>query len=134
MIIQVVGVISLLGMLHMCAMSVGQVRQLWRNEPVRIDNYRQTTVFGRAVFRAFRRSLPVILVLAFPLLITALVLVLAGGPVTTIGLVARAMFVVICFMLVSVALSVFLFNRPRILIPPHLRDAPGFINDVTQER
>lgn len=132
MLVDMAGAIGCIALIYMGLTSLRQARRLWRNEPTRIDNYRPTSPTGRMLWRANRRVLPIGLVIALPALIAALVLGLAGGASNTTGEVARGVLVVFSFLAVLVIMPIDLLNRPKVLVPPHLRDEPGLIHELTR--
>lgn len=126
----VYGLISLVGLLVMGLLSVRPTIRTWRNLPTRVDNYRPTSPLGKAVFHGVRRSMPVAVGLGIPLLVAALVLILLGGATTSGGKVARGAFVVVAFLYVLLLIPLYLFNRPRAVVPPHLRDEAGMMKEM----
>lgn len=129
-LVDIFGTISCVGLLIMGLGCVRPAVQLWRAEPVRVDNYRPASPVGKAIFHAFRRSVPMVVVLGIPMLLAALVLVVAGGASTPVGSIARGVFVALCVVYLVPFTTICLFSRPRPLIPPHLRGEPGMIREL----
>ena len=129
-LVDVFGVISFVGLLIMGLRCVRPTVHLWRAEPVRIDNYRPASPVGKAMFHGFRRSMPLVVVLGIPVLFAALVLIVAGGASTPVGSIVRGVFLSLGFVYLVLLATIFLFNRPRPLIPPHLRAEPGMMREL----
>lgn len=84
--------------------------------------------------RAILRDLGVVTILGLQLLLFMGILSLfPEGPKDRFGFVRPAWvvmpFLVTFFVTFACAISIMLFNRPKKLVPPHLRDQPGLVRD-----
>lgn len=107
---------------------VFEVPRIWRGDVDRSAKVPATWPWGGISWRAMIRAGPAALILG----LTAVVglPVLLSAPEEANGMFSRPLTFVLPFLglfylgLVAAA-SVFLFNRPRFLVAPHLRQAPG---------
>lgn len=110
---------------------LSQMLRLWRHSPTRLDDDSLHGASAAPFFRAYRRALPVFAALFVPMLTVILAQVtISQSPIDGIGLnIAFALAV----SSVILALSVVLVNRPKTVVPPHLRDEPGLIRDLLSQ-
>lgn len=94
---------------------------LWRHQNDRWDRMPEWWV----------RGLPTVVVAGWAMLLGALLTVTAVGRTDTVGdVLTGALGLVLAFVVASaiVWVTVVLFNRPRFVVPPHLRDRKGRIH------
>jgi hypothetical protein len=112
------------------AVGIVRLRSFWNYEPPRITIDAQASVIPASILLTFRRQAPIAVIAAgfficvgwLTILFTNDLWVIAPallfGALTLVGLVLIA--------------SVWLFNRPRRLVPPHLRDLPGLLSKTAE--
>lgn len=105
-----------------------EVPRIWRGDVDRTANVPATWPWGGISWRAVIRAGPACLIGGLTMIVGVPVLLIA--PEEANGTFARPLIVVLPFLglfglgLVAMA-GVALFNRPRFLVAPHLRQAPG---------
>ncbi len=110
-----------------------RIPQLWRDDAPGLRNRPTASPWGAAVWRAFIRAFPTWV----PTLVPAVVLygILIVDPAADKGSLRdqSALMVVLLAVLgagAATSTAVMLVNRPKFLVPPHLRDQPGMLADV----
>jgi hypothetical protein len=94
--------------------------RLWRNESDQWNRMPEWWV----------RGLPTAVVAGWAMLVGTPLTVLAVGRTDTVGdvLTGALGVVLVCIVLAGALwVTVVLFNRPRFVVPPHLRDRPGLL-------
>jgi len=127
---EIIGPVCLLAILLASLYSLRDVRRLWLNEPTKFDIERAASPVGMALWRAYRRALPALIVLGLPGIACCLGLAAAGGYTTAVGGVVLAVLVGVAVLYCFLILPLVLLNRPKFLVPPHRRADPGLIRDV----
>lgn len=83
--------------------------------------------------RARTRCMPVVVAAGLPFLVSGWTFVFdepsPNGPADAIQLFAVLGFVASLVAVFVLAPSVFLLNRPKLLVPPHLRQEPGYLTE-----
>jgi hypothetical protein len=125
-----VGIAATLILLAGGALIVPQIRRLWRHEPSKFDEQPAAWPWGSAAWRAYRRTLPALIVLLFPIMGAAVGLGIADGPHNALGLGSRALLAVATLVFFAVVPPIALLNRPGFLVPRHLRDEPGLLSET----
>ncbi len=103
----------------------------WHGRPSRFDAYDARMELwpygGVTGWKVVRRSTTALCLLSLPFLLSTMTFMIAGGGATPVGAFAEsALFVFAAIGNVGV-IAVVLINRPRMLVPPHLRDEPGLL-------
>lgn len=130
----VVGLLSgTLLLIGVCCV-LSQMRRLWRNEPTKYDAQPEAWRGGSALWQAYRRTIPLLVLLAFPVIGGGLVMGIAGGPGNPVGEVARVVLVGASMLVLMLIPMVTAFNRPGFLVPPHLRNEPGLLHALLARR
>lgn len=127
-----VGIAATLILLAGGASVIPQIRRLWRHEASKFDEQPNAWPWGSAAWRAYRRALPALIVLLFPIMAGALGLGLAGGPHDALGLGSRALLLVAALAFFAVVPPIALVNRPGFLVPRHLRDESGLLREMLE--
>jgi hypothetical protein len=115
--------LSVLGVL-----ALPQLGRLWRHQTTFYDGTPGWWSYGKPVWRGWVRALPMLASVAYLGLLIAAYL---GFVSPFFHLSRQADLVVIVIFLISflgaflLALTIFLFNFPRLAVPPHLRNQPG---------
>lgn len=126
--ISVLAVIVVLGLLGM--------RKFWHSTSSTFDGVTPGWwVWGDTLFRAWRRGLPVATAGALFLTVTLLIGTLGEveGRDDNRSQLIRVMFTssaIVTLVSFVLALAIFLFNRPRVLVPPRYRNEAGIVSDV----
>jgi hypothetical protein len=108
------------------------MRRLWLNAPTRLDDDNLHGASFAPFWRAYRRALPIFAIVFVPMLTLTLVLgTINGGPIDGIGL--NIVFV-LAVSSIALAASVVLANRPKKVVPPHLRDEPGLFRELRSQK
>jgi hypothetical protein len=122
------GAISL-GILLNCLRLLGP---FWRGEPSKLDAKLRIASSEGALTRAFIRALPVTAILGTTMCVIALALVIFKPGATAAGYVLLGALFAAALAYIVLASSILLFNRPRFLVPPALRDRPGILDDLNR--
>ncbi len=117
--------------------AVGGVRNLpriWRHEAKHLDNVPSWWPWGGALWRGYVRAMPTGVIGTIVLLAVFTALALVGEQPS--GPFVRPYWVVVPSLVAlglagAVMLGVVLFNRPKAVVPPHLRDQPGALGEWT---
>jgi hypothetical protein len=104
---------------------VPQAIRLWRNQGSCFDTAPPVWPWGPAAWPAFRRSIVAQVIFVLPMVMAILAVGLDIGRDECRAAV-KATAVPICAVIVAIAF----FNRPKLLVPPHLRTEPGFFKDL----
>lgn len=108
------------------------MRRLWLHAPTRLDDDNLHGASFAPLWRAYRRALPIFMILFVPMLTLILVLgAINGGPIDGSGL--NIVFV-LALSSIALAASVVLLNKPRTVVPPHLRHEPGLLQDLRSRK
>ena len=108
-----------------------QVRRLWRHQSSIFDRPHAYWVGGEVTWRAYRRVVPVIFAMALPILITVVVLFVHEDDHESTGFrTASTVLIGLTVLYCALVSQIALFNRPRLLVPPHLRRENGLIRDL----
>ena len=105
------------------------VVRLWRGQPTRLEAVIESTPSHSTISRGYVRTFPVVSVLMVPILsvlILSIAVELEGVAFNT----AVAILIGCSFLFCVLAPSVLLFNRPRFLVIPSMRDDPGLLASV----
>ncbi len=126
----VVGTLSAGVMLVAVLAMLPESYKYWLGRPSRFDAYdarMELWPHGVTAWRIFRRSITALCLLGLPFLLSTMTFMIVGGGGTPVGAFAEsALFAFGAIESVGV-ISVVLINRPRLLVPPHLRDEPGLL-------
>jgi hypothetical protein len=108
------------------------MRRLWLHAPTRLDDDNLHGASFAPFWRAYRRALPIFAILFVPMLTLILVLgAINGGPIDGMGL--NIVFV-LAVSSIAFAASVVLVNKPKTVVPPHLRGEPGLFRDLRSQK
>jgi len=109
------------------------VSRYWNGRPSNFDWFdEQPDRFpsGPAGWRVFRRASPGFALIGTPFLVSTIAFMVAGGVGTTVGSIAQIALFAAAVAALPFAISLVLVNRPRVLVPPHLRDEPGLVGEL----
>lgn len=123
-------VVALIFMTALTVVALTQLRRIWRGELTDLHEAgsRDYWPLGEALRRGFLRGL-VVGIVGFTCLLIALAAAIAADELTGTAAAAlertgQALFLLFVVLLVVDA-GVTLFNRPKFVVPPYLRDEPG---------
>lgn len=114
---------ALIGAALVFAVTAPGTLRLWRNDSSEITSTsRPSTV--PALERAFRRAQPLMTIaLSFVALAIAAAIIFPGSEYVWLQIMLISG-IVVCEL---PAILIMLFNWPKVLVPPHLRDEPGLL-------
>jgi hypothetical protein len=128
--------VLVLGCAGLALASVGLVR-LWRREVFSAD-MPSWWPYGGALWRGYVRAMPVGSISFLVLMAGLLILIFVPTEGGCCGFAVPNWFVfpflISFFGTLGLALSVILFNRPRFIVPPHLRSQVGAISEWLRSR
>lgn len=103
-------------------------RRLWRRQATKLDVQPSVWPWGAPAWRAYRRVTPLLSCVSVVVFAACLALVLSdgGGSASTIAIGVLLVAAAILLVLVP---PIVLLNRPRVLVPPHLRTESGLARD-----
>ena len=105
------------------------VVRLWRGQPTRLEAVIESTPSHSMISRGYVRAFPVVSVLMVPIL-SVLVLSIAVELEGVAFNTAVAILIGCSFLFCVLAPSVVLFNRPKFLVVPSMRNDPGLVASV----
>jgi hypothetical protein len=107
------------------------LKRYWSQQDSEIDRPPPAWLFGGDAWRTARRIMPISIVGGW-LLIAAGVLMLTtpSGQRTPLAAPLAAA-LLITFILIG---TIWMWNQPKFLVPPHLRNAPGILTGVLRAR
>jgi hypothetical protein len=108
------------------------MRRLWIHAPTRLDDDNLHGASFAPFWRAYRRALPIFAVQFVPMLTLILVLgTIHHGPIDGVGL---NLVFVLAVSSTSLAACAALVNRPKSVVPPHLRSESGLLRDLRSQK
>jgi len=113
---------------------VPQWLRLWRHEPSLFDKPVLYWIWGEAAWRAARRAAVVGMSLGLPFIAACLDLALTASSRGIVFDVARGVIISLSIAIWLVVIATGVFNRPKLLVPPHLRDEPNLIRDLMGQK
>ena len=129
--------VSFLFLTVLGVLALPQLGRLWRHQTTFYDGTPGWWSYGKPVWRGWVRALPMLASVAYLGLLIAAYL---GFVSPFFHLSRQADLVVIVIFLISfigaflLALTIFLFNFPRLAVPPHLRNQPGALEEWLRQR
>jgi len=122
------GIIAL--MLLACA---PQMYRYWLGRPSNFDWFDEQPdrlSLGPTGWSVCRRVLPGVGLIGIPFLVSTITFMAAGGVATRVGSIAQVGLFAAAIAGLPIMVSLVLWNRPRALVPPHLRAEPGLIGEL----
>jgi hypothetical protein len=115
------------------ALAARNLPRLWRNEIRSFDRMQAWWPLGMALWRGWVRGMPLAFFAGCFLLVAVIVGAFVPQDSDSEGFAAPAWYVIpvlgTFFMSLVLFFSVVLVNRPRFVVPPHLRDQPGALKE-----
>ena len=99
-----------------------QLPKIWRHQTTFYDRPQWWWVWGDALWRAFARIVPISI-----FAMSAATLALLASAVSVPSVATWLAFVAV--FLAGLAAAITLFNQPKFLVPPHLRQEPGALEE-----
>lgn len=109
-------------------LAIRGVRPLWRHETTLFDTMPEWWFWGPVLWRGWVRSLPLVGIIAVLFPVGMLVVRVWESDSAVVFLVMM----LILFIVFVLGASIMLFNQPKALVAPHLRDQPGAIEEWQQ--
>lgn len=88
-------------------------------------------IFGRPAWHAYGRAVPLTLPALASLVLISLAAALSTDSPVRIGILVLGYLGLALSLLVLVRIA--LFNRPKRLVPPHAREAPGLLEELRMQ-
>jgi len=128
-----VGAISAGIMLLLYLVGARMLYAHWSGRPSNFDWFDEQPdrfSWGPTGWSVFRRVLPGLGLIATPFLVSTITFMAAGGVATSVGSIAQVGLFAAAIAGLPIMVSLVLWNRPRALVPPHLRDEPGLLGEL----